>query len=88
MSVDRSIMPIQQDVQVRPLSEEREAVSDKKANMLIKAQQLTNDDSEQKLEEAVEQINNTIAAYKTELKFAIHKESGMVSVKVIDKRDN
>ncbi len=87
LSVDRS-MPIVQDVKIRPFPDEREAVSDKKAYMPIKAQQLTDNDSEQKLEDAVEQINNTIKAYRTELKFAIHKESGMVSVKVIDKRDN
>lgn len=88
LSVDRSTMPVQQDVKVRPLPDDREAVPDKKAKMMIKAQQLTDGDSEQKLEEAVEQINNTIGTYRTELKFAIHKESGMVSVKVIDKRDN
>lgn len=88
MSVDRSFISSQQDVKVMPLPEEREAVPGKNVNVPIKAKQQTDDDSEQKLEEAVEQINNTIGTYRTELKFAVHKESGMVSVKVIDKRDN
>jgi flagellar protein FlaG len=88
LSIEKSFVPIQQDVMVKHFPEENEAIPDNKENVSLQAQQAAGDDSEQKLEEAVGQINNTIRTYRTELKFAIHKESGQVSVKVIDKRDN
>ncbi|MFX4261960.1 flagellar protein FlaG [Pelotomaculum propionicicum] len=89
LSLDKSFTPIQQDMKLKPLPEEKESIPDaKKENVSSLAQQEAGDDLEKKLEEAIGQINNTIGAYRTELKFAIHKESGQVSVKVIDKRDN
>lgn len=88
LSIEKSYAPIQQDVVVKPLPEKKEAIPDKKANVPAQAQQAAGDDSGLKLEEAVEQINNTIGTYRTELQFTIHRDIGEISVKVIDKRDD
>lgn len=41
-----------------------------------------------KLDEAIDQVNKTMETYTTELRFSIHKDSGEVSVKVINTKDN
>lgn len=86
LNIDKSFAPIQQDVMYKPLVEEKET-PEKKENVPAQARQAA-EGQDQQLEEAVKQINNTIGIYRTELKFTIHKESGKVSVKVIDERDN
>jgi flagellar protein FlaG len=88
MSIEKSCMPVQQEVMFKTQPEEKRAVQDKKEDVKAQVQQAAGDDSSKKLEEAVEQINNTIGTYRTELKFTIHKDIGEVSVKVIDKRDD
>lgn len=86
LSIEKSYIPIQQDVKIRSISGEKAAVPDLD-NPAIDQQKAVRESS-QKLEVAVEQLNKTMEAYNTELKFSIHKESGRVSVKVIDSRDN
>jgi flagellar protein FlaG len=82
-------VPIQQDVMVKPLIGEKEAISElKKADLPVQAQQKTTEDSAQKLEVAVEQVNRTMETFNTKLRFAIHKGSGRVAVQVINSRDN
>lgn len=87
--------PIKQDIAVKAVPDEKTAV--REINIQAKAQQKAEEDSlqksegknsAQKLEEAVEQLNKTVETYNTDLKFTIHDESGRVSVKVIDTRDN
>lgn len=85
MNIEKIFMPIRQDQSVKPPHAEKGAASDEKAIVTEREQQ---DKAEHKLEEAVEQLNKTLQAYSTELKFTIHKESGQVAVKVIDTRDN
>ena len=83
LSVDKNLVPFQQDMAFKPLAEENSTGKD------INFQgQASGDVFEQQLEEAIGQINNTVRIYRTELKFTIHKESGRISVKVIDQRDN
>lgn len=84
LSIEKSFMPIQQDVVAKPQHAEKKIASDKKVNVTEREQQ---DEPGYKLEEAVEQLNKTVQAYNTELKFTVHKESGEVAVKVIDTRD-
>lgn len=84
MSIEKIFMPVRQDQTVKPPHAEKGAASDEKAIVTEREQQ---DKAEYKLEDAVEQLNKTLQTYSTELKFTIHKESGVVAVKVIDTRD-
>jgi len=85
LNIDKSFVPLQQDIKARVGPEGKPAVSDKNST---DQEQLKNVEKlAHKLEEAVEQLNKTVETYNTELKFTIHKESGQVAVKVIDTRD-
>jgi len=40
------------------------------------------------LNHAVDQLNNTMQAYSTKLRFSVHEKSGEMMVKVINEKDN
>lgn len=86
LSIDKSSIPIQQDVLVRAIAGEKPAVSG--TNTTVQDQPKKTEEFTQRLEEAVKQLDRTVETYNTDLKFTIHKESGRVSVKVIDTRDD
>lgn len=90
--VENSFSPLQQDVKAKPVIQESQGAGlpEVKAQDADKTEE-NNKQAWQKpgdLEKAVEQANQTMETYGTELRFSIHKESGEMMVKVINTKDN
>lgn len=73
---------VQQDAQNKSLSEANVKDADQSGKKAKENPDLN------KLDEAIGQANKTMETYNTELRFSIHKESGEISVKVINTKDN
>lgn len=93
--VDGSLVPLKQDlkgkqafqeIQSPNLPETKSKKTDQNEESSINQQNQKK--QEEDLGKAVEQANETMETYGTELRFSIHKGSGEVMVKVINAKDN
>ncbi len=86
---ENNYVPVQQEVKIKVLPGGKSAnETDAQIKLPEQAEQKVVEDNKKSLEEAVNQANNTLETYNTELQFSIHKESGEVMVKVINSSDN